>query len=166
MLTANAEFGNTTFFLVHGRDWLVFPDVSLLPPPNKEMLDSISDSATRKWFTQWRKQTVEHSCQRVTVMLRHTQLLLTYTDKYAEKLSREYELGELVWVRNTTTVTGEGLAKKWQPNYFTIPHPSVEAFQSAVQPLPFFIKNKKKAAVLAGDVACGRRDPHMRSFCS
>lgn len=129
--TANAVYGDTPYFLVHGRDCTDFADVSLLPPVNLEGFPRVVDRAQ---VVSWRAQLVhglEHSRTRTRSVLEANQLLHVQTDRGAEKLPPFYQVGEKVWVVDRTpSGAGQNLARKWLPRYLTTPYRVVRVLDS------------------------------------
>ena len=129
--TANSVYGDTPYYLVHGRDCKNFADVSLLPnepAPSVESWNSvqggISDPKVRKWFAAWREQltrNTEHSRRRARGIMQDQQMLMQRNHKYAEKVPREYMVGELVSVRDNSKPPPDR-TKKHLPKYLPIPH--------------------------------------------
>jgi len=131
--TANSVYGDTPYFLVFGRDCTDFADVSLFPAGEHDPIATeIPDAQTRKWFVEWRAQlvrNVEHSRRRLTEMMREEQLLFTRDDPHGDKLPREYEVGDRVYVREY--VKTPGLTKKWLGKFLPVPYRVVEKVQES-----------------------------------
>jgi hypothetical protein len=100
---------DTPFFLMHGYDALELSDVALLPPPKENI----------SWeMEKYRSDLIQRlSIARKAAAQRH----LDATDKLCKHLPqkepRMLKVGELVMVRNETTVSNEQLARKWQPKW-------------------------------------------------
>jgi hypothetical protein len=117
--TANRTYGDTPYFLVHGRDHTDFADTTLLPPPSVAGLSP----ADQLYVTQWRAQLVQNvrfARGKAREIMEREQMI--QTAKGHDKLPTFFDVGEKVWVLDETYATGEGLARKWQPRYLTVPY--------------------------------------------
>ena len=125
--TPSAVYGDTPYFLLHGRDPTHPADVALTPQQRQpdEGWTDIADPEVRKWFLDWRAQltrNTEHGRRRARSIQQELQSTMERESKGADTLPREHRVGEKVWVRDFTEVTGQELAGKWQFPYLPMPH--------------------------------------------
>jgi len=125
-VTPNSVYGDTPYFLVHGRDCPNAADIALQPETEKfPPVDDISDPKVREWFLKWRAQLVkslDRARRRNDELQQELQRELVREHRYAGELPREYFVGDRVWVRRPFDVKEPGIPEKYLHKYLPMPH--------------------------------------------